>query len=168
MMMKENIGRVFGAIAVVAALGAFTPTEAEAQCTDCPRCGIQSMHKAPAGGTNAAGLHPEICLAPVGCTGHPPCIAALPVDQMRQENFDKLLDQARLGDFVATLAMLRTFHEQAIINAERQALQVYTLPGCDAGKGKLIAHIPLTRTQVAMATDWQARRLVALLAANQP
>lgn len=150
----KRVAGTFVAVGLAFASQAATPTEAEAQCANCKReCG--SQHTAPLGGVAYESIH-EMCLPSIWCDGHPLCgVGILEIDEFRHDHLENLIDQANDGDFVAVLAMLRTFHGQAYINKERSALQVRTLATCRDAADTLIAHIPLDATQLAIATEWQ-------------
>lgn len=164
--MRRLFLRVCLAVVGVIALGMVAPAALEAQCTDCPRCGIQNKHDAPLGGSDFEGIHENICISPATCTGHPLCGPDLPSEMARREAFDGLLRNLTAGSEVAVFAMLSEFPEEATVNLGRRALQVYARPGCNEAAGSertLIAHFSLSDAQIAAVNEWQVGRLVAAL-----
>ena len=156
--MKRAFFPLLVVLAAVAVL-AMTPAETEAQCANCSRC--SGGHEAPAGSGDAYAAPHSDCIGGLWCTGHPACgVTYAPLEKARQGELNDLLYRAEDGDFAAVLAMLKRFPEHAYVNNIRNAVQVRPVLDCEEDPDRLIGHIPLDETQVAIAIGWlDLRRL---------
>jgi len=154
---------IAGGIAILA-IGS-TTAPAEAQCTRCTYCYFGGAgHDAPPDGGSMGSIHYD-CLAPITCS-HPPCgVALLPEDEQEREAIDALMNRVADGDEYAVTVALREHSDHVYFNRDRSALQAKLVAPCE-GEPELVAHIPLTGAQLAVALAAPTQRDYVVVESN--
>ena len=109
-------------------------------CGDCSNClGGHRIIR----GNDVGGIH-DWCVPLASCEGHPGCGVTL-----QGTGYTDLVARALDGDVAAVPELLVKFPTYSYINVDRRALQAL---GCNGG---IMAHIPLTNTQLALVAESQ-------------
>lgn len=122
-------------------------------CTNCPNCFLSnSKHKAPSGGSQYSGLHPDECIEQMPC-GHPYCggSALNTPDEYSEEQYEELrglVEKLIQGDDAVLKTILAKFPEKVHLNRARHALQV---EACT--ETALLSHVPLSDAQYTIAME---------------
>ncbi len=116
---------------------------AQGSCTECSACSAGG-HKAPIKTDGSLSSVHSYCISTL-CS-HPGCLeSANPDQRVRDLALRNLIRDAARGDEGAMRGLLVDHPDRAVINRNREAIQVTSCNG-----SSLMAHVPLSPRQVAM------------------
>ena len=122
----------------------------DANCISCSDCNFQMIfdHWNINPGIFGAS-HSTACVAGSNCDGHPDCAVGVLTDEeiFLERELQRQLEGLAGGLDNAVALLDGAFSERVMLNLDRRAMQVESA----CGDGRIIAHLPLTGEQVAMA-----------------